>query len=190
MNTLELAYTLLIGIGLSAAAGLRVFLPLLLLGLTARLGAIHLGSDFLWLGSDTTLILLAIATIVEIGGYYVPVIDHLLDVIASPAAVIAGIIATAAVLAHVDDPVIKWSLAIIAGGGSAGVVQAGTVLLRGASTTTTAGIGNPLFATVEWLGAAALSLAAVLAPVLVIVVALALIDIFRRWMKKLRKPQW
>ena len=123
----------------------------------------------------------------EISGYFIPWVDHLLDSIATPAAVLAGILATASLLGDFS-PLLRWALAIIAGGGVAGLVQASTVALRGLSFTTTGGLANPAFSLLETLGAAGLSLFAILIPIvaLVLVAALILFVLSRVLRKKTR----
>ncbi len=155
--------SLSVGVGLAAAAGLRVFLPLLLLGSAARLGWLPLTDGFDWLASGVGLGTLSVATALEIGAYYIPWIDHLLDIVAGPSAVVAGIVATAAVTTELPPPV-RWAAAIIAGGGTAGVIQGLTTVARLKSSALTAGLGNPLLATLEWVGALATSLLAIVFP--------------------------
>src|SRR5436190_4546597 len=135
-----------LGIGLSAACGFRVFVPLLFMSVAALSGHLTLAPGFQWIGTYPALLTFSIATVLEIGGYYVPWLDHLLDTLATPAAVVAGSVITAAMVSNMD-PMLKWTLAIIAGGGAAGLVQGSTVLARAASTATTAGFGNPILAT-------------------------------------------
>ena len=86
-----------VGFALSAAAGLRVFVPLLLTGAAARLGYLDLAPGMAWIGSGMALLAFATATAVEVAAYYVPWLDNALDALAAPAAVIAGVVATAAV---------------------------------------------------------------------------------------------
>ncbi len=84
-----------IGIGLSAACGFRVFVPLLVMNLMAQSGQLHLSSGFDWIGSHYATVAFATATTLEVLGYYIPWVDHVLDIAATPAAVIAGTVATA-----------------------------------------------------------------------------------------------
>ena len=166
-----------VGLALSTAAGLRIFIPLLLTGLAARFDYIALTPGMVWIASDTALLALATATLLEVGGYYVPWLDNVLDTMAPPVAATAGVIATAAVTPELS-PLLRWTLAIIAGGGMAGLVQAGTAMLRLKSSAFTGGVGNPLLATTELMGALALSGLALLVPLLAlaaILVALALL---------------
>lgn len=175
---------LLVGIGLAAAAGLRVFLPLFGLSLAALFGDLGLSPELAWLARPEAAIALGAATLLEIGSYYLPLVDHLLDTLAAPAAVIAGTLATAALLAGIEDAGLKWALALIAGGGTAGLVQAGSMLARAASTATTGGLGNPLVATGEWLGALLLTVLALVLPLL----ALLLVAVVGVWRLR-RRPR-
>jgi hypothetical protein len=165
---METILSLCIGIGLSAACGFRVFVPLLMMSIAAHSGHLTLASGFQWIGSDPALIALAVATALEIAGYYVPWLDHFLDTIATPAAIVAGTIVTASFVTDVS-PFLRWTLAAIAGGGAAGLIQTSTVLARGASTLATGGLANPVFATAELAGALVTSVLSLVAPVLTIV---------------------
>ena len=153
------------GVALAAACGFRVFLPLLALGVGTAAGAINPGESMRWVGSPPALVGFGVATVLEIGAYYVPWLDHALDTISSPGAVAAGVLAAAVVLPE-THPVVKWTAAVIAGGGSAGVVQAGTVLTRALSGATTGGLGNPVVATLEFVCALVLAVLAIIVPVL------------------------
>jgi hypothetical protein len=154
-----------LGLGLATAAGLRVFLPLFGAGLAARIGIIDLVPSFSWLGGGTALVVLGTAMVVEILAYYVPWLDNVLDTIATPAAVGAGVLASAAVLVDLP-PVLQWGVAIIGGGGAAGLMQAMTVGLRLKSTLTTGGLGNPVVSTGETVGSASLVMLAVFVPLI------------------------
>lgn len=154
---------LLIGIGLSAACGFRVFVPLLGMSVAAMSGHLTLASGFEWIGSETAVVAFGIATLLEVGTYYIPWLDNALDAVATPAAVIAGTIATASMVGDMS-PFLKWSLAAIMGGGTAGIMQSGTVLLRGASTAFSAGLANPVVATAELVGASAITALAIAIP--------------------------
>ena len=171
--SLETALSIAIGVGLAAACGFRVFVPLLVAAITARGGHLSLSPGFAWLLGDAALLALAAATVVEILAYSIPWLDHLLDAVATPAAVVAGVVASAAVFVDLP-PVVRWGAAVILGGGAAGAVQVGTVLARLKSTLFTGGAGNIAVALLELAGATLLSLLAILAPALVLL-ALALL---------------
>jgi hypothetical protein len=155
--------SVLLGVGLSAACGFRIFVPFLVLGIAARTGHVTLGSSFAWMATTPALIALAVATVLEVGAYFIPWLDHALDVIATPAAVVAGVVMTASVVTGLD-PMTKWSLALIAGGGIAGTVQALTVGTRKVSLLTTGGLGNPVVAALELIGSIALAVLAIAVP--------------------------
>ena len=175
----EALLSLGVGVGLAAAAGLRVFLPLLLLGSAARLGWLPLTGGFEWLASGVGLGTLGVATVLEIGAYYVPWIDNLLDIVAGPSAVVAGVVATAAVTTDLPPPV-RWAAAIIAGGGTAGLVQSVTTVARLKSSALTGGLGNPLLATLEWAGALVTSLLAIVFPMVAILIVMST-AVLARW---------
>jgi len=137
-----------LGIGLAAACGFRVFVPMLFVSIAAKAGKLMLVPSFQWMGSDTALIAFSIATVLEVSAYYIPWLDHLLDTIATPAAVVAGAVISASVFTGMD-PFLRWTLAIIAGAGAAGAVQTATVVTRAASTASTGGLGNFVVATGE-----------------------------------------
>ncbi|HOG06486.1 MAG TPA: DUF4126 domain-containing protein [Syntrophales bacterium] len=164
---METLFGIAIGIGLSAACGFRVFVPLLVMNLMALSGHLHLSSGFAWIASLHATVAFATATVLEVLGYYIPWVDHALDTVATPAAVVAGMLATAS-MADLS-PFLKWTLALMAGGGVAGLVQGGTAALRLKSSLLTAGAGNPLLSTLELAGAAVTALLAVLAPILCLV---------------------
>jgi hypothetical protein len=175
--------SILAGVGLAAACGFRVFVPLLVLSIAATLDVVPLAPDFAWLASTPALVALATATVMEIAAYYVPWLDHALDLVATPAAVLAGVVTTAAVVSDVS-PVLRWALAVVAGGGVAGAVQGATVLLRLKSGVATAGVGNPLVATGETTSSTVTSVLAVVVPViafaLVVLLLVALVAFTRR----------
>jgi hypothetical protein len=162
---MELLLSICIGLGLSAACGFRIFVPLLVMSVAANSGHLHLAPSFGWIGSPAALVAFSAATVLEIGAYYIPWLDHFLDLLATPAAIVAGCVVTASMVSGMS-PFLKWSLAIIAGGGAAGTVQAATVVARGLSFAGTGGLGNPLIATIELGGSVLASVAAVLAPLM------------------------
>ena len=161
---MEILLGLAIGIGLAAACGFRVFVPFMVISAAALSGHLDLADGFDWIGTYPALIAFGAATLVEIAAYYVPWVDNLLDTVSTPVAVVAGTVVTASVVGDMS-PLLRWSLAAIAGGGVAAAVQSGTVLLRGASSVTTAGLGNFVVATGELVGALVTAVMAVWLPV-------------------------
>ncbi len=173
MHNIETILSVFVGLGLAAAAGFRVFVPLLVVSVAHRLG-LPLGQDFEWLGSTPALIVFTAATLAEVVAYYVPFFDNLLDALTSPLAVVAGTVLTAAVMTDVD-PLYKWTLAVIAGGGMAGMVQAKTVMTRGLSSVTTAGFANPIVSTVELGGAITDAIVSVIMPLVAVVLVFGIL---------------
>ncbi|HEX6791413.1 MAG TPA: DUF4126 domain-containing protein [Candidatus Krumholzibacteria bacterium] len=171
---METIVGILVGTALAAACGFRVFVPLLVLGIAGRGGHVPLAGDFHWITTMPALIALGTATVLEIVAYYVPWLDHVLDTIATPSAVLAGVIATAAVVGDLP-PIVRWGLAIVAGGSAAGTVQGATVLARLKSGTMTAGLANPVVATVELAGSVVTSVLAVVVPLLALALIVALL---------------
>lgn len=176
---------LLVGIGLAAACGFRIFVPLLVAALAAKAGHIQFAPGWQWVASYPAIIALSAATALEVAAYYIPWLDNLLDSIATPAAIVAGTLITASAISGMS-PLLRWSLAIIAGGGAAGLVQATTILVRAASTATTAGVGNPAVSTAEAGLSVGLSLLAVFLPILAVgMVVVLLFAVLRFFLRKL-----
>lgn len=175
-----------VGLGLAAAAGMRVFLPLFVLGLAGSSGVVPLASGWEWVASSAALLGLGTAMALEIAAYYVPWVDQALDVVATPAAVIAGMIATASVLVDVP-PLLKWAVVIVGGGGVAGLTQGMSVLTRLKSTTLTGGMANPVVSTGEWVGALVVAVMAVLLPFIGLALSAMLLVYLVRRARRLRR---
>ncbi|MDY7393638.1 DUF4126 domain-containing protein [Aureibaculum sp. 2210JD6-5] len=181
----ETIFSILLGIGLAASVGFRIFVPLFALSLASYYQIISLNENWEWIGSSAAMITLGIATIVEIGAYLIPWLDNLLDTIAVPLAAVAGtavMLSTAADL----DPIITWSLAIIAGGGTATAIKTSTSTARLTSIATTGGVANPIVSTVESGTSIIMAILAFVAPVLaiifVIIILWLLFKVFK-WFK-------
>lgn len=185
---METFLSVCLGVGLAAACGFRIFVPLLVVSVAAFSGHLTLSAGFQWLGSEAALVCLGVATVLEVAAYYIPWVDHVLDTAAAPAAVVAGVVVTASMITDMS-PMLKWTLAAIAGGGAAGMVQTGTMLLRGTSTLATGGFGNPLVATVELLGATTTAVLALFAPLLVVAGLLVLFVIVGMKLVQLRRSR-
>ena len=183
---MEAILGLIVGIGLSAGCGFRVFVPMMGMSIAALSGHITLSTGFAWIGTWPALIAFTTATVFEIGAYYIPWLDHVLDVLMTPASVIAGTILTASMLGDMS-PFLKWCLALIAGGGVAAVVQGGTVALRAASSGTTGGAGNFLVSTTELGGSIVITILAILVPLLCL---LAVVWICWKMIAAMAKSAW
>ena len=133
MSEFDLALSVALGIGLAAATGLRLFVPMLVASAAAYTGHLPLSENFAWLATLPALILLGVAAAVEILAYYIPGVDNLLDTLATPLAFVAGTIVAAAVMTDLP-PMVKWAAAVIAGGGIAGLTQSVTTVVRAKST--------------------------------------------------------
>ena len=149
MDVVQILLSLSLGLGLAAACGFRVFIPPLMMGVGSRLDLYKLEGSFVWVDDTWAIAVFAVATLLEIGGYFIPWIDNLLDAVATPAAIIGGIFVTSASLEGELDPSAQWTLSVIAGGSVSGVIQLGTVATRAISTGTTGGLANPIISLLE-----------------------------------------
>lgn len=184
----DLIIGLPIGIGLAAACGFRIFVPLLAMSIASMTGHLELAEGFMWIGTPAAVAAFSVATALEIGAYYVPWIDNLMDTVATPSAVIAGSIVTASCIADMS-PLMTWSVGIIAGGGTAGVVQVGTSLTRAASTALTGGLGNPIVSTGEAVGSVTMAGLSIFTPLLAMAAVLTLVIVMsRKVIARLNQP--
>ena len=149
MDVVQILLSLSLGLGLAAACGFRVFIPPLMMGVGSRLDLYKLEGSFVWVDDTWAIAIFADATLLEIGGYFIPWIDNLLDAVATPAAIIGGIFVTSASLDGELAPSAQWTLSVIAGGSVSGVIQLGTVATRAISTGTTGGLANPIISLLE-----------------------------------------
>lgn len=188
MSEFDLGLSIALGIGLAAATGLRLFVPMLVVSVAAYTGHLPLSDNFAWLATLPALILLAVAALVEILAYYVPGLDNLLDTLATPAAFVAGTVVAAAVITDLP-PMVKWAAAIIAGGGIAGLTQTTSAVLRAKSTMFTGTLGNPVIATTELGGSLLVSLMALAAPLFTLLAIVVLLWLAFRWLRQIsRRP--
>ena len=185
MIPIEQVLSLLMGLSLSAACGFRIFVPLTLMSLCSQIGLFHLPTDLAWAANPMALSGLLVATVLELGTYYIPWLDNALDTIATPLAMFAGTFLMLG-FAPQMDPFAQWALALIAGGGLAGTMQAATVAARGASTLTTGGLGNPIIATLEAILATMMAALALFLPVMALVLCVLLLLTMLRLLRKLK----
>lgn len=176
---MEALLGLCVGISLAAACGFRIFVPLLVMSLAAMTGHLELADGFGWIGSPVAVFAFGTATVAEILAYYIPAVDNALDTAATPIAIVAGTVVTAAAVGDMS-PFLRWSLAAVAGGGAAATVQGLTSLTRLASTTTTAGLGNPIVSTAEAAAATALATFGIWLPILAAVIVVTLVFVTLR----------
>ncbi|HEY9736811.1 MAG TPA: DUF4126 domain-containing protein [Trichocoleus sp.] len=173
-NVMEALLHVAIGIGLSTAAGFRILVPFLVMGVAAHTGYLSLAPEMAWMGSTPAIVGFAIATLLEVLIYFIPVVDNIMDAIELPLAAIAGTVLTAAVTSDID-PFLRWSLALIAGGSVAGGTEAFMGLARLASTAAAGPIGNIAVSSAELVSATILSVLAILVPILALVVLVVLV---------------
>tara|TARA_R110002167_G_scaffold48226_7_gene142506 strand:- start:8166 stop:8753 length:588 start_codon:yes stop_codon:yes gene_type:complete len=183
--TSETVLSIFLGVGLAASVGFRVFLPLFALSLAAYFDIWEINQSWQWIGSLAAVLTLGVATLVEIGAYFIPWVDHLLDSFAIPLAAIAGTAVMVSTVANLD-PVVTWSLAIIAGGGTATAIKGAGATGRLASTATTGGLGNPIVATMETGTAIVVTTASIFAPILAAVLVIIILVIIFSIYRKLR----
>jgi len=184
----ETLLSILVGVGLSAACGFRVFVPLLIMSIASHSGHMTLSEGFQWIGSFPALLAFAIATALEVLGYYIPWVDHVLDMVATPASIVAGTLVMASAISGMS-PFLRWSLAIIAGGGVAAAVQTFTGVARLTSTATTGGLANPLVASAELGISVLLSALAIVLPIAAVAAVLAIFYFVGRRFFKARGPR-
>lgn len=173
-HSFDLLFSVALGIGLAAATGFRVFIPLLVAGLAARAGWVPLIESFAWLQSTPALVAFGTAAVLETLAFYIPGLDHVLDVLAGPLAVVAGILASVSVMVDVP-PQIRWPIAVIAGGGIAALTKGTSAVIRAKTAAVTGGLGNPVVSTVETAGAATVSILAIVAPLLCLLGAIVVV---------------
>lgn len=184
---MDAALSIALGLGLAAACGFRVFVPLLVISAASYSGHLTLSGSFDWIASTPALVTLIVATALEVAAYYIPWVDNLLDTVASPAAVVAGVVASASVITGMD-PYLKWTMAVIAGGGIAGAVQVVTTGTRSASLVTTAGFGNPFVSSAETGSSIVLSVLAIVAPLLAVGLAILFLVFVSSRLIRRRQP--
>lgn len=183
---MEYFLAILIGVGLSISAGFRVFTPMLLASIAAKMGWLPLAAGFEWLDSNAALIALALATILEIISYYVPVFDNFMRGLSTPLAAIAGTLMTVSIIGVEDSAFLSWGLAFVTGGGAATLTSLTNTAVRSTSTVTTAGIANPLVSLAEDISAIVLPLVSIVFPVFIVVVLVIIIWLFVKLFKKIK----
>ena len=186
MAGLDILLSVGAGIALAAAAGFRVFVPLLATAIAVQYGAFTPAAGFEWLGDTWVLVALAVATFLEVLAYYVPGLDHLLDAVAAPLALVAGVVVAASVMTDLPGW-LRWLAAIVAGGTATAATYSLSSLTRGGSATLTGGLGNPVVSTGELASAAGLALLALLLPLLAGLAALALVALALRRLLRRRR---
>jgi hypothetical protein len=185
----------LTGTGLAASAGLNAYIPLLLMGLLARFtDLIHLPGSWSWLSNGWVLLILAVLLAIEMVADKVPLVDHVNDLVQTAVRPTAGGLAfgagSASKTVTVSDPATFFSshqwVPIVAGILIAFCVHGVKSAARPVVNVSTAGFGAPIVSTIEDFGSVALSLLAVVLPVLVLV-GLVLLVWFAVWVVRRRR---
>jgi hypothetical protein len=185
--SMEIALSLLIGIGLSATCGFRVFVPFLIVSIASLTGHLELSPAFSWIASYPALITFGTATVLEIIAYFVPYVDNLLAAVSTPAAVIAGSVVTASVFYEVG-PYFSWAVAIIAGGGSAIAGKTASAAVHAGSTAASGGAANPAVSFFETLWSWFLGILSVVVPLMVILFLLLMVLFTIKIYRTFRRP--
>ncbi|NNK80444.1 MAG: DUF4126 domain-containing protein [Flavobacteriales bacterium] len=188
--TYEVIMSVILAVGLAAACGFRVFLPLFAVSLMSYLeiGTFGLSDNFEWIGTVPAMVAFGGATLLELAGYYVPYIDNLLDSIAIPLAAVAGTVISLSTMMDLE-PLLQWSIALIAGGGLAGLIKGTGAATRALSTATTGGVANPVISTVETSASIGMVLLAVFIPVMALLAIAFIIYLLYKAIKRLRRKK-
>lgn len=176
---IETISAIALGIGLSASSGFRVFIPLLVASIAARVGLLPLGESFAWMGSIPAIICFGVAAITEVMAYYIPFVDNLLDTIATPLSVVAGTLLMTSVF-PAETEWIRWIMGFVVGGGAAASIQSVSTMSRITSTSFTGGFANPAVSTGEGIAATGFSIVSIFAPIIVAVTVIIIIIILLR----------
>ena len=186
----------LTGSGLAAAAGLNAYIPFMLVAVLARVSdVIVLPPDYAWVQSDWAIGVGGVLLFTELVLDKIPVVDHLNDTVATfIRPTVGGLIFSATSSAENLDnsawmqhnPWVGAILGVIV----AGLTHSAKAAVRPAVNVTTAGTGAPVISTLEDLASVGLSLAAIFAPLLVIVFLVILgwvIYRLLRWLVRRRR---
>ena len=173
------------GIALAATAGLRVFMPFLFVGGMARYAHVPTPEMLDWTATDAGFLLLLVATLLEVLGDKIPVVDHALDAGATFLKPVAGMILPVALL-HDASPMAAWVLGIAAGAPLALGVHATKAGTRAASTATTAGTANPVVSVLEDVLSVAILVLTVIAPLIAVALVILLVVFVVRALRRMR----
>lgn len=174
---MDVALQVMMGVSLAACAGLRAWLPLLIVGLLGRTGQLQLNASYAFLSSNGALIAFGVATLLELLGDKVMAIDHFLDTVGTVARPAAGAVLVAAALSD-TDPLTATVLGVVTGGGTALGLHLGKATLRLASSALGifhGGVGNLLLSVLEDVALVGLAALAVFIPVLAFIITILLL---------------
>ncbi len=186
VDILQIILQVFLGVALAAVCGYRIFVPLLVMGIAGLAGYMQFADGFAWISSYPAVIIFGVATILEIAGYFIPHVDNFLNAISLPAGVVAGVIVAASVITDMN-PVLKWTLAIIAGGGAATLTSLLSNGIHQSSTAVSAGLANPIVSTAESVGTVAASVLSIAIPALSVIFVIVLVIVFIIFVRFFRK---
>ncbi len=176
--------------GLSSAAGLNAYLPLLVVALLARFtDLITLKPPWDALESWWVIGVLAVLLTIEVIVDKVPAADTINDVVQTFIRPLAGAILFAASAGVISDvhPVVALICGLLVAGG----VHAVKATARPVVTGTTGGLLNPVVSTVEDVVSLVLTILSILVPVLgLLLLLLVIIWFIRRRRKRRQEPAW
>lgn len=178
---------ILTGLGLAVPAGLNAYIPLLTVAVAQRFGWIELSEPYALLGEWWVIALIAVLLVVEMVADKVPAVDSVNDAIQTfvrPAA--GGLLTVAAAGGEGAAHPAVW---VVAGVLVAGSVHAAKATARPAITASTAGMGAPVVSVVEDVIAFATTVLALVAPVLVGLIVVALALVFVRFRRRRHSPE-
>ena len=179
------AGSLLAAFGLSGAAGLNAWIPLLAVSLLGRAGQLELADGYDWLESTPALIVLGVAFVLDFVGDKVPAVDSLLHAAGTVVHPAAGAIVFAG---PTELPTDVPSIVLFAlGAGVAASLHATRATVRPVSTTMTAGAGNPVLSLAEDVVSAVLSFVAVFVPILGAICLLVVVVVAVLWWRRVRR---
>ena len=164
--------TVLLGaLGLAGAAGLNAWLPMLIVAIAGRSGAIDLSDPYSDLTTDPAMVILIAGFVTDFVGDKVPAVDHVLHAIGNvvhPAA--GGIVAASHAGTDVDPTIL-----LIAGGITSGGIHVGRESVRPFGTVLTGGIANPFMSLGEDISSLSIAILALAAPLIAALLVIGLI---------------
>ena len=173
--------------GLSGAAGLNAWIPLLAAGLLDRAGQLQLAEPYDVLSTTPALIVVGVCFVLDFVGDKVPAVDHLLHAVGSVVHPASGAIVFAGPAQGPTD--VPTVLLFALGALTAGSLHATRATIRPASTTLTAGAGNPVLSFAEDVTSAVLSVVAVLAPLAGVLLLLVVVAVAVLWWRRIRRAR-
>jgi hypothetical protein len=174
------------GVVLAATAGLRAFLPVFSASLMAWMTDLPLPDDLAWLERPQTVVIFGVATLLEILGDKIPVVDHALDSIQVLTKPVLAVLAATPFIYQLA-PEYSVAVGILLGAPLALGVHSAKATARLGSTATTAGVGNPFLSLAEDVAAIAAIILGFLAPLLALLVMAITIFFIARLALRVRR---